>query len=99
MITALVFAAHIFFMLVVFTKKWQSESFWAGIQNVVFIIILFSVGWPLFTMIMKIFLNPEGLGVNLDRNAIVLLILTAAEYFFYKFYYTELFITEADKEK
>ena len=99
MITSVIFAAHIFFMLVIFTKKWQEESFWVGIQNVSFIIILFSVGWPLYTMIGKIFVTPEGLGINCDRDSIILSLLTISEYFFYKFYYKEFVITEDDKEK
>lgn len=100
MLTSIIFAAHIFFMLIIFTKKWQEESFWVGIQNISFVIILFSVGWPLYTMIGKIFIPSEGFGINFDRDTIILSLLTISEYFFYRFYYKELLkATEDDKEK
>ena len=99
MITALIFAAHIVFIIVVFTKKWQNNSMSDALQNVVFIIILFSVGWPLLTMVLKVFIEQEGLGKNFDRDTIVLTILSIIEFFFYKFYYAELFISSTDKEK
>lgn len=98
MITALIFSAHIIFMLVIFVKKWQSDSLAAAFQNLIFIIIIFSVGWPLFTMLVKLFIPPEGLGINFDRDSIILLFLSAGEFFFYRFYYHELFVTEDGKE-
>lgn len=97
MISALVFTAHIVFILVVFTKKWQSESLAGGFQNLVLIVILFSVGWPLVTMILKIFVPIEGLGINLDRDAIVLIVLAIIEYFFFKFYYSDLLLKSIRK--
>ncbi|MBU1100070.1 MAG: hypothetical protein KKA84_06665 [Bacteroidetes bacterium] len=98
MISAFIFTAHIVFFLVVFTRKWQTESLAAGLQNIILIVILFSVGWPLITMMLKMIIPTEGLGINLDRDAIVLTVLTAVEYFFYKFYYSDLF-TEDGTEK
>ncbi len=99
MISALIFTAHIIFMLIIFTKKWQDESLSVAFQNMVFIIILFSVGWPLVTMAAKVFVPAEGMGINFDRDSIVLLILSIIEYFFYRFYYAEYFSTVTDKGK
>jgi len=98
MITALIFTCHLFFLLFIFTKKWQEDSLQTAFINAVLIIILFSVGWSIAVMILKIFIEPEGLGIHFDRDTIGLTLLSIAEYFFYKFYYTEK-TTEVDKEK
>lgn len=98
MITALIFTAHLFFLLFIFTKKWQEDSLQTAFINAALIIILFSVGWSIATMILKIFIEPEGLGIYFDRDAISLTLLSIAEYFFYKFYYKEK-TTEGDKGK
>ncbi|OGU54717.1 MAG: hypothetical protein A2V66_01175 [Ignavibacteria bacterium RBG_13_36_8] len=97
MIIAAIFALHLIFILIIFTKKYQEESLSTAFQNVVLIIILFFVGWPLVTMIIKIFIEPKGLGVHFDRDTIVLTALSVIEYLFYKMYYKEYFITEAGK--
>ncbi|MDZ7766894.1 MAG: hypothetical protein U5K00_21175 [Melioribacteraceae bacterium] len=51
MITALIFTAHLIFILLIFTKKWQNESLQTAFVNLALIIILFSVGWSIATMI------------------------------------------------
>lgn len=88
MITALIFTVHLFFLLFIFTKKWQEESLQSAFVNAALVIILFSVGWSISTMFLKIFIEPEGLGIHFDRDAISLTLLTIGEYFFYKFYYS-----------
>lgn len=99
MIIALIFALHLIFTLIIFTKKYQEESIAEAMQNVALIIIFFFVGWPLATMVIKIFSDPKGFGVHFDRDTIVLSLLTIGEYFFYRIYYKEYFITEDGKEK
>ncbi len=89
MITALIFAAHLIFALIIFTKKWQDESLSAGFLNVTLIAILFTVGWTIAGMIAKVFMEPKGLGLQFDRDTFALTLLTIAEYFFYRFYYKE----------
>ena len=91
MIISFIFALHLIFTLIVFTKKYQDESLSDAFQNVALIIILFFVGWPLVTMVIKVFSEPKGFGVHFDRDAIVLTIFTIVEYFFYKYYYKEYF--------
>jgi len=98
MISALIFAAHLIFITVIFTKKWQEESLSAALINVALIIILFSVGWSISTTIVKIFFDSKGLGIHFDADTISLTLLSIAEFFFYRFYYKEEKVTEDDKE-
>ena len=98
MITAIIFTAHLVFILFIFTKKWQNESLQTAFVNVALIVILFSVGWSITTMILKIFIDESGLGIHFDRDTISLTLLTIAEFFFYKLYYADEF-TAGDKEK
>ncbi len=99
MITGLIFFMHLFFSALVFTKKWQDENLSAGFLNVALIGILFTVGWTVFGQIVKVFMEQPGFGPFLDRDAFALLLLTVAEYFFYRMYYPELFVTRAGREK
>jgi hypothetical protein len=89
MITAIIFAAHIIFALIIFTKKWQDESLKSGFINLALIGVLFAVGWSISGIIAKLVMKPEGLGLYYDRDTFSLTILSIAEYFFYKFYYKE----------
>jgi hypothetical protein len=89
MITAFIFFAHLFFALYIFTKKWQNESIKAAFLNLALIGILFSVGWTITTMIAQVFMEPEGLGIQFNRDTFALTILSAGEFFFYKIYYKE----------
>jgi len=98
MITAFIFFAHLIFMLVIFTKKWQDEKLSAGFMNVTLIAILFAVGWTITGIIAKLLMEPKGLGMQFDRDTFALALLTIVEYFFYRFYYKEETIAD-DKEK
>lgn len=93
MIIAIIFALHFIFGLFVFTKVWQDESLGSAFINIILIIIIFSVGWPILTMLTKILFEKEGLGFYMDRDTITLSLLTIVEYFFYKFYYGDRFST------
>jgi hypothetical protein len=98
MISGLIFAIHLLFILIIFTKKWQDEGLSTAFLNVGLIIILFSVGWTITGMIAKAIMEPEGLGIEFNRDTFSLVLLTVAEFFFYKFYYSEDF-TSGDKGK
>jgi len=89
MITAIIFSAHLVFMLFIFTKKWQDESLAAAFTNLALVIILFAVGWSITTSVVKIFIDSKGFGIYFDADAISLTSLSVAEYFFYRFYYKE----------
>ncbi|MDP4174641.1 MAG: hypothetical protein Q8933_11765 [Bacteroidota bacterium] len=109
MITAFIFFVHLVFITVIFTKKWQTEGISQALINAALIIILFSVGWSIATMAAKVAVGPKGWGLYFDRDAFALTLLSIAEYFFYKMYYTEKpvpgasdedeTVTEDDKEK
>jgi hypothetical protein len=104
MIAAFIFAAHLIFTLVIFTKKWQDEGIAAAFLNVALIGILFSVGWSITGIIAKALMEQKGLGIYFDRDTFSLSLLTAGEYFFYKMYFKDIFtgrpdIIEAGKEK
>ncbi|MGQ9799864.1 MAG: hypothetical protein ACUVRG_11370 [Ignavibacterium sp.] len=98
MITGLIFAFHLLFILIIFTKKWQDENLSTAFLNVGLIIILFSVGWTITGMIAKAVMEPQGFGREFNRDTFSLVLLTIIEYFFYKFYYSEDF-TSTDKGK
>lgn len=98
MVVAFIFAAHLIFALIVFTKKWQDEDITSGLLNIGLIGILFSVGWTITGMIAKLIMDQKGVGIFFDRDAFSLTILSIAEFFFYKMYYNDLF-TEAETEK
>ncbi|MCS7054247.1 MAG: hypothetical protein NZM09_11020 [Ignavibacterium sp.] len=89
MISGLIFAGHIFFILYIFTKKWQEENIVNALLNVSLIIILFTIGWSIWSMILKIFIEPEGFSLELNRDSLSLIFLSITEYFFYKYYYKE----------
>jgi len=87
MITAFIFFAHLIFALYIFTKKWQDENLKSAFLNLVLIGILFSVGWTIAAMITQIFMEPEGFGIQFNRDTFSLTILSIAEFFFYRIYY------------
>lgn len=98
MITAAIFFIHIIFSLIIFTKKWQDESFSSGIINLTLIGILFTVGWSITGQIAKYIMEEKGFGMYYDRDTFALSLLFIAEYFFYRMYYKDLF-SEDGKEK
>ncbi|MCL4551518.1 MAG: hypothetical protein M1495_23465 [Bacteroidetes bacterium] len=103
MISALIFSAHLIFILIIFTKKWQNESLATAFTNLALIIVLFAVGWSIATAVVKLFIDSKGFGIQFDSDTISLTLLSIVEYFFYKFYYhedkTEQTVTADDTEK
>ncbi|MCL4549052.1 MAG: hypothetical protein M1495_10815 [Bacteroidetes bacterium] len=103
MISALIFSAHLIFILIIFTKKWQNESLASAFTNLALIIVLFAVGWSIATAVVKLFIDSKGFGIQFDSDTISLTLLSIVEYFFYKFYYrkdkTEQTVTADDTEK
>lgn len=101
MISALIFSAHLVFIAVIFTKKWQDESLTTAFINLALVVILFAVGWSISTSVVKLIIDDKGFGIQFDADAISLTILAVAEYFFYRFYYKAdqpKITTEDDKE-
>ena len=99
MIIAIIFLLHISFIIYVFVKRLKLDSMSAAFIALIFIIIFFSVGWAITTMLSKIFWDPIGFGKYFDRDTISLFILTLGEFLFYRIYFKDLFITASGKEK
>lgn len=97
MISGFIFAIHIYFILYIFTKKWQEENLSSAFLNLSLIIILFTVGWTLTGAVLKIFIKPEGFSLELNRDTLSLILLSIIEFYFYRFYYKEEFIS-SDRE-
>ena len=89
MITALIFSAHLIFIAVIFTKKWQDESLSSAFINLALIVVLFAVGWSISTSVVKLVIDSKGFGIQFDADAIALTVLVIFEFFFYRFYYNE----------
>ncbi len=98
MISAGIFLLHFIFLVFIVYKKWKEESASAGMMNAILIIVLFAVGWSLSAMIAKIIFPAEGFGKELNLDTLSLILLTIAEFFFYRFYYQDVF-TSNGKEK
>lgn len=99
MVIAFIFLLHIIFIAFVFYKRMTLDSLSAALIDFVFIIIIFSVGWSLSTMICKIIWEPIGFGKYFDRDTISLTLLTLAEFFFYKIYFKDILTIGVGKEK
>ncbi len=90
MVIAFIFLIHIIFTIYIFIKRQKSDSLSAAFIDLILIIIIFSVGWSVTTMIAKIFWEPIGFGKYFNRDAIALTLLTIGEVFFYRIYFKDL---------
>ncbi len=87
MIPLIVFYLHVVAFAVVFTRRWQEEGVSEGILGVIFVALIFFVGWSMSSFLLRLVLAPEGFGRWLDRDAASLALLAAAESVFYYFYF------------
>lgn len=87
MIAVFLFYIHVIFALYVFTKRWQEEGLGAAFLILIFVGIIFSVGWTLSYLVSSLIFPPEGLGKFYNRDTISLTIVTVFEYFFYSNYF------------
>jgi len=99
MVIAIIFLAHIIFVSFIFFGRLKRDNISSALIDIVLIIILFSVGWSISTMVCKLFWDPIGFGKYFDRDTISLSLLTITEYFFYRIYFKDLLSTEDGKEK
>lgn len=98
MVIAFIFLLHIIFTIYVFAKKQKSDSTSAAFIDLILIIIIFTVGWSITTMVCKIFWEPIGFGKYFDRDTIALTLLTIGEFLFYKIYFKDLNRKELQKK-
>ena len=99
MVIAFIFLLHILLIIYILYNRIKSDSKSSAIIDLIFIIIVFSVGWSLSTMFCKLFWDPIGFGKYFDRDTISLTLLTIVEYFFFKFYFKDVLTIASEKEK
>lgn len=89
MVALIIFYLHILGFVTGFTKEYQHEGLSGGFLTLGFMVLIFSVGWSISTFLVRQALAPAGFGPWLDRDAVSLLLLTAAEAVFYFYYFRE----------
>lgn len=98
MVSAFLFYIHILFMLIIFTKKWQTESLSTAFLHVALIGLIFSIGWSITGMVATALFAADDLSFYFDRDAFSLTLLTLLEFFFYRFFYNDI-VNEAGTER
>jgi drug/metabolite transporter (DMT)-like permease len=87
MIPLIVFYAHIVAFATVFTKRWQEEGVSEGFLGVLFMLLIFFVGWSMASFLMRLILPQEGFGTWMNADAAALAALAVVESVFYYFYF------------
>jgi hypothetical protein len=87
MVPLFVFYAHVIAFSAVFTKRWQEEGVTEGILGVLFMLLIFFVGWSMASFLLRLVLPPEGFGKWMDADAAALALLAIVESVFYYFYF------------
>ncbi len=72
MINVLIFLLHIIFIAVVFTVILKKDSLSDALTNAALIVLIFSVGWAVCNMVLKIFLEPQGFSSGEPLEKIVI---------------------------
>ena len=62
MIIALIFFLHIIFLLTIAVRTAKTESAGSAVQNIIFVVIIFSVGWTLISFVINLFVEPIEIG-------------------------------------
>jgi hypothetical protein len=86
-ITLFIFYFHAVAAATLFTTSWQEEGLKGGMVSVGFLALIFSAGWPMATILLKLFVPQAGVAPWLDRDALSLVLLTALEvtgYYLYR---------------
>ncbi|HSQ73948.1 MAG TPA: hypothetical protein VLT13_00215 [Bacteroidota bacterium] len=87
MVPLIVFYLHVVAFAAVFTKRWQEEGLSEGLLGVLFMALIFFVGWSMSSFLLRLVLPPEGFGKYFDADAASLALLAVAESVFYYFYF------------
>ncbi|MBI1804880.1 MAG: hypothetical protein HY033_11695 [Ignavibacteriae bacterium] len=83
MVTLFIFYLHTIAAVALFTKRWQEGDLKEASLAVLFMLLIFSVGWSMSAFIMNFLIEEKGFGLWLDRNALALVLLTFLEAIFY----------------
>lgn len=89
MIPLFIFYIHIVAFTYLFVREYQREGLSAGFLTLGFLILIFSVGWSISSLILKNVIDETGFGTWLNRDALSLVVLTICEAVFYYFYFRE----------
>ncbi len=71
MIAVLIFYLHTIFAVYVFAKSFQSDGIIQALLNVVFIIILFTVGWTLIDVIIGLIISEQGYIITIKYKSLL----------------------------
>lgn len=86
MIAATIFVLHGLAAVYAFVSRFRKEGPMEGALALAFVVIIFSVGWTVATLIASLIFSPQGLAPWLDRNTISLVLVTIGEASFYALY-------------
>ena len=86
MIALFLFYLHVVAVTAAFAHQYQEEDMKAGVLAVVFMAILFSVGWSIAAFLLKMVISEKGLGIWFTRDIMGLTLLTVGEGCFYYLY-------------
>lgn len=87
MIPIIILYLHIVGLTAAFTSEYKKEGVGAGFITVVFLVLIFSVGWSISSFILRYSMDDSGFGMWLDRDALSLVVLSMGEGMFYYFYF------------
>jgi hypothetical protein len=83
MVVLVVFYIHTVAAATAFTRRWQEGGWGEGLLGVALVVLIFSVGWSMTTILARWLLEPRGFGFWFDRDAFALTLLTVIEAIFY----------------
>ncbi len=83
MITLFIFYLHTVAAVVIYTKRWQESDWKEGMMGVVFLALIFSVGWSVSTFFVRLMVSERGFAKWLDRDTLSLLLLLVIEGIFF----------------
>jgi len=86
MIEVTIFYIHVVFFVYLFCKNFVEENFLSAFLSLIFMVILFSVGWTISAFFISLVVPEAGLSRLLTKAAFSLSLLTFLEIIFYKFY-------------
>ena len=87
MVAVVIFYLHVIFLVYVFTRNLLDEGSVSAILTVIFIVVIFSVGWTISEFLMSLFMESNGVSLLFPRYAFSLMLLTGLELLLYKFYF------------
>ncbi len=88
MIAGLIYILHIIAAIYAFISRYRKGGISEGLIAVGFIVLIFSVGWTIATMLVNVIFEPKGLTEWFNRDTIALTLITLAEAVFYSLFFS-----------